>query len=60
MYLQAPQYWSLWPKYGIDESDNIPDRSNRLIDLLVAWGDGAEIQRQVDTGGADAPIRRVE
>lgn len=60
-YLPAPQYWSLWPKYGFDESDKIPGGSDRLIDMLVAWGDTAEIQRQIDeyfdAGATDVIIR---
>jgi len=62
VYLTAPQYWSLWPKYGFDESDNIPGGSDRLIDMLVAWGDAAELQRQVDEyfdAGATDVILRV-
>lgn len=48
IYLIARQYWTLWPKYGYDETDNVDGGSDRLIDMLVAWGDAAEIQRQVD------------
>ncbi len=48
IYLQARQYWTLWPKYGYDESDNVEGGSDRLIDMLVAWGDAAAIQRQID------------
>lgn len=48
IYLMARQYWTLWPKYGYDETDNVDGGSDRLIDMLVAWGDAAEIQRQVD------------
>ena len=47
-YLLARQYWTLWPKYGFDDSDNVEGGSDRLIDMLVAWGDAVEIQRQVD------------
>lgn len=48
IYLLARQYWTLWPKYGYDETDNVNGGTDRLIDMLVAWGDAAEIQRQVD------------
>jgi probable F420-dependent oxidoreductase len=48
IYLLARQYWTLWPKYGYDETDNVDGGTDRLIDMLVAWGDAAEIQRQVD------------
>jgi probable F420-dependent oxidoreductase len=48
IYLVARQYWTLWPKYGYDETDNVDGGSDRLIDMLVAWGDAAEIQRQID------------
>lgn len=61
VYLTANQYWTLWPKYGFDESDNIPGGSDRLIDMLVAWGDPAEIQRQIaeyfDAGATDVILR---
>ena len=62
VYLDAPQYWSLWPKYGFDDSDNIPGGSDRLIDMLVAWGDSDEIGRQIDeyfAAGATDVILRV-
>ena len=48
IYLQARQYWTLWPKYGFDESDNVGGGSDRLMDMLVAWGDVMEIQRQIN------------
>ena len=60
-YLDVPQYLSLWPKYGFDESDNIPGGSDRLIDMLVAWGDAPEIGRQIndyfDAGATDVILR---
>lgn len=61
VYLTAPQYLSLWPKYGFDDSDNVPGGSDRLIDMLVAWGDATEIQRQIteyfDAGATDVILR---
>ncbi len=60
-YLQAAQYWPLWKHYGFDESDLVPGGSDRLIDMLVAWGDAAAIQRQVteyfDAGATDVILR---
>jgi hypothetical protein len=37
--LMARQYWTLWPEYGFDDTDNVDGGSDRLIDMLVAWGD---------------------
>jgi probable F420-dependent oxidoreductase len=61
VYLDAAQYWSLWPTYGFDESDRVPGGSDRLIDMLVAWGDTDNIARQVaeyfDAGATDVILR---
>lgn len=61
VYLKAAQYWPLWKKYGFDDSDLIPGGSDRLIDMLVAWGDAAEIQRQIneyfEAGATDVILR---
>jgi probable F420-dependent oxidoreductase len=48
VYLQARQYWTLWPKYGFDDSDGVDGGTDRLVDMLVAWGDAQKIQSQVD------------
>ncbi|MGI9621410.1 MAG: LLM class flavin-dependent oxidoreductase [Acidimicrobiales bacterium] len=61
VYLQARQYWTLWPKYGFDDSDNVPGGSDRIIDMLVAWGDGDAIATQIEEyfeAGADEVIIR--
>jgi len=61
VYLKAPQYWALWPKYGFDESDNIPGGTDRLIDMLVAWGDTAAIEASIkeyeDAGATEVVLR---
>lgn len=60
-YLKAAQYWPLWKKYGFADSDLVPGGSDRLIDMLVAWGDAAEIQSQIneyfDAGATDVILR---
>lgn len=62
VYLRARQYWTLWPKYGYDEAnDNIDGGSDRLVDMLVAWGDtgriAAQIQHYYDAGASDVVLR---
>ena len=60
-YLDAAQYWSLWPTYGFDESDRVPGGSDRLIDMLVAWGDTASIASEIaayfEAGATDVILR---
>ncbi|MGI9622142.1 MAG: LLM class flavin-dependent oxidoreductase [Acidimicrobiales bacterium] len=60
VYLLARQYWTLWPKYGFDDSDNVDGGTDRLIDMLVAWGDADKIQGQVneyfDAGATDVVL----
>lgn len=61
VYLEAPQYWALWPKYGLDESDHVPGGSDRLIDMLVAWGDTDAIEGSIrdyeDAGATEVVLR---
>jgi len=61
VYLQAQQYWNLWPKYGFDDSDKVPGGSDRLIDMLAAWGDTATIERSIqeyeDAGATEVVLR---
>lgn len=62
VYLEAKQYWNLWPKYGFDETtDHIPGGSDRLIDMLAAWGDTETIERSIqeyeDAGATEVVLR---
>ena len=57
MYLGVRQYRTRCPKYGLDESDNVEGGSDRLIDMLVAWGDRGEIHaRQTSVSPRTQPM----
>jgi probable F420-dependent oxidoreductase len=56
IYLRLPNYVNNWRRLGFDEADFAGGGSDRLVDALVAGGDGAAIRQRVDehlSAGAD-------
>lgn len=47
IYMPLPAYQQAWLKWGFDESDWADGGSDRLIDMIVAWGDEAAIRARV-------------
>lgn len=55
-YIRTPAYQASWALQGFDESDWEKPGSERLVDAMVAWGDGDELQRRIGehvVAGAD-------
>ena len=46
-YLGLPNYVNNLRRYGFDDADFAGGGSDRLVDALVIWGDGAAIDRRV-------------
>jgi len=56
IYLRLPNYVNNWRRLGFDEADFADGGSDRLVEALVAGGDGAAIRQRVDdhlSAGAD-------
>lgn len=47
IYLQAPNYTNNWLRLGFSEEDLAGGGSDRLVDVLVAWGDAGAIRERV-------------
>ncbi len=47
IYMPLPAYQKEWRNFGFDESDWAGGGSDRLIDMIVAWGDRAAIDDRV-------------
>jgi probable F420-dependent oxidoreductase len=47
IYMPLPAYQNEWRKCGFDESDWSEGGSDRLIDMIVAWGDEAAIRARI-------------
>ena len=45
--LPLPAYHRVWARDGFDESDWTAPGSDRLIDMIVAWGDEAAIRARI-------------
>ncbi len=55
-YLRTPNYHASWSAQGFDESDWAQPGSERLVDAMVAWGDGETVAGRVEellAAGAD-------
>lgn len=55
-YLQLPAYYKIWEACGFVPEDWAGEGSDRLIDVLCAWGDASRIRARVDehlAAGAD-------
>ena len=48
IYMPLPAYQKEWKNWGFDESDWAGGGSDRLIDMIVAWGDEAAIGARID------------
>ncbi|HUT78968.1 MAG TPA: TIGR03620 family F420-dependent LLM class oxidoreductase [Polyangia bacterium] len=48
IYMPLPAYQNEWRKCGFDESDWVDGGSDRLIDMVVAWGDEAAIRARIE------------
>jgi probable F420-dependent oxidoreductase len=48
IYMPLLAYQNEWRKVGFDESDWADGGSDRLIDMIVAWGDEAAIRARID------------
>jgi probable F420-dependent oxidoreductase len=53
-YLELPNYFRQWLRYGFTEDDLRDGGSDRLVDALIAWGDedtiAARVQEHLDAG----------
>ena len=47
IYMPLPAYQKEWLRWGFDESDWADGGSDRLIDMIVAWGDEAAIRARI-------------
>jgi probable F420-dependent oxidoreductase len=47
IYLGLPAYRREWRRYGLQPEDLEGAGSDRLIDTLIAWGDGAAIRKRM-------------
>jgi probable F420-dependent oxidoreductase len=55
-YLALPNYSNNWKRFGLTDDDLADGGSDRLVDVLVAWGDDETIARRVQDhrdAGAD-------
>jgi probable F420-dependent oxidoreductase len=48
IYMPLPAYQKEWKNWGFDESDWADGGSDRLIDMIVAWGDESAIRARID------------
>lgn len=48
IYMPLPAYQKEWQKAGFDASDWADGGSDRLIDMIVAWGDESAIRARID------------
>ena len=48
IYMPLPAYQKEWQKAGFDASDWADGGSDRLIDMIVAWGDVSAIRARID------------
>lgn len=48
IYMPLPAYQNEWRRWGFEESDWADGGSDRLIDMIVAWGDEAAIRARID------------
>ena len=48
IYMPLPAYQKEWANWGFDESDWAGGGSDRLIDMIVAWGDESAIRARID------------
>jgi hypothetical protein len=46
--MPLPAYQKEWANWGFDESDWAGGGSDRLIDMIVAWGDESAIRARID------------
>lgn len=56
IYLRAPNYTNSWLRLGFTDDDLAGGGSDRLVDGLIAWGDGDTIRARVEehhAAGAD-------
>ena len=60
IYMPLPAYQKAWRNWGFDESDWADGGSDRLIDMIVAWGDEtairARIQEYEDAGASHIAV----
>ena len=47
IYMPLPAYQKEWLRFGFDPSDWSDGGSDRLIDMIVAWGDEAAIRARI-------------
>jgi probable F420-dependent oxidoreductase len=47
IYMPLPAYQKEWKNWGFEESDWADGGSDRLIDMIVAWGDEAAIRARI-------------
>jgi probable F420-dependent oxidoreductase len=47
IYMPLPAYQKAWVEWGFEESDYQNGGSDRLIDMIVAWGDEAAIRERI-------------
>jgi probable F420-dependent oxidoreductase len=48
IYMPLPAYQKEWGRWGFDSSDWADGGSDRLIDMIVAWGDETAIRSRID------------
>jgi probable F420-dependent oxidoreductase len=61
-YLRLPNYLNSLRRYGFDDRDFVDGGSDRLVDRLVAWGDGGTVAARVrehHDAGADHVVVQV-
>ncbi len=47
IYMPLPAYQKEWRNWGFEEADWADGGSDRLIDMIVAWGDEAAIRARI-------------
>ena len=47
IYMPLPAYQKEWLRWGFDEADWADGGSDRLIDMIVAWGDETAIRARI-------------
>ncbi|HSM38746.1 MAG TPA: hypothetical protein VK838_05380, partial [Candidatus Limnocylindrales bacterium] len=55
-YLRTPAYQASWELQGFDATDWEKPASDRLVDAMVAWGDGEQLHARIGglvSAGAD-------
>jgi probable F420-dependent oxidoreductase len=48
IYMPLPAYQKAWLEWGFEESDWADGGSDRLIDMIVAWGDESAIHARIE------------